>query len=132
MLAGIEPEPVADPMDRLLQVIVVEGHQGPALVADQVMVMTTVRSVRPLEASDAIAHVDPADKVQTVQQLEGAVDARPTDRTLLEFGLDLRHRQSTSVAGYDIDQRIPRGPAVMARTPDGLTRLFCPGLIHGH
>ena len=124
MLAGIEAEPIADPMDRLLQVLVIEGDQGPALVADQVMVVTAVRSVRPLEASDAIANVDSADQVQTVQQLEGAVDARPADGTLLEFGLDFRHRQSTPVASYDIDQRVPRGAAVMARTPDGLTRLF--------
>jgi hypothetical protein len=124
VLAGIEAEPVADPMDRPLQVLVVEGDQGPTLIADQMVVVSAVRSMRALEASHAIADVYPADEVQAVEQLEGAVDARAANGPLLEFRLDLRHRQGTSVAGYDIDQCVSRGPAVVARTPDGLTRLI--------
>lgn len=68
-----EGEPVADPVDRRLELVVGEGKHPPAAVADRVM-MVIARVVGGLEAGDAAPLVHAVDESELVHELERAVD----------------------------------------------------------
>ena len=96
--------PALDLVQGALELVVGEGFDLAAVVADEVVVMLAVRVDR-LEAGRAGADVDPLDEPVLAQVLEYAVDARDSDPAALGPQLieDLLGGQAAILAPEQLD-----------------------------
>ena len=112
MVLRVEAESRREPVDRLLQASVVEGHEPPAAVAQEVM-MVLARGIHQFVAGHAVADLDRFDEMVVCQQLEHSIHARPTHRplsiaSLAEGILDLQRAQCAPLPREQADHLVPR------------------------
>src|SRR5256886_268357 len=119
--------PALDLVQGALELVVGEGLDLAAVVADEVMMMLSVRVDR-LEAGRAGADVDPLDEPVLAQLLEYAVDARDSDPAALgsELVEDLLGRQAAILAPEQLDAGAAGGPVSMPPRPLPAERLGWP------
>ena len=115
-----EREPVADPVDRRLELIVGEGQHPPAAVADRV-VMVLARVMSRLEAGDAVSRIHALDEGELVQELERAVDGGAAHRPppVGQRALELLGAAQASRRGEFLEHELA---AAAAAQPCGLER----------
>jgi len=131
VVGGPEAKPAGQLIDRALERGVVERHELPTLVAQQVMVMVLAGGVGRLVTGDPVADVNAADQVVGVQELEDAVDARPADGSLASPAaaqriLDLERAERAVLAGKQFDQPVAGSAAVVSRALEDVSRVICP------
>ena len=131
MVRGPEAEPARELVDRAFERGVVERHELPALVAQQMMVVVLSGGVGGLVTGDAVAYVDAADQIVSVQELEDAVDAGPADGALASPSaaqgvLDLERAERAVLAREQLDQPVAGSPAVVSRALEDRTGVLGP------
>ena len=140
MLLRPETEAALQRVDRLLERVVVERDEQPALVAHEVMVVMVMLLERsPLVASDAVADVDAGDQPQILKDLDTAVDAcdayraghDPVAQPRTQPRVDLMHRQCTVLTCEQLDQHLPRPTASMPRSAKPVASTVGPRLLIG-
>lgn len=112
---------------------ILERLDSSAVVAHQVMVMVASR-MRRLEASEPVAEIDPLYEAESVETLDGAVDARDSDARpgRPELLVDLLRRETASLPAEEFHDGSPRASASAARRAETFERRLCPDrLRHG-
>jgi hypothetical protein len=98
----VHPETEASryPVDRSLEVRVIERHEPPARIADEMVVMLAPR-IDELVSRGTVADLEPVDQSALAEQLEDPVDARPPHPLLLSAQpiLDLERGQRALLSG---------------------------------
>lgn len=107
MGGDLELRPLADPLDRPLQVGIGKGHQTPAADADHVVVMTA--RVIPLESHNLAADIDPMNQFQLLELLERPVNAGPPDTR--QPPIDLQRRNRAALTAKQLNHLQPRRPS---------------------
>lgn len=111
-------KPIFHILDRPLETGVLEGRQPPAALADSVMVVLAPGNHR-LEPCAALSHLDSLHETLTVEEIEGAIDAR--DAHMLAPSPDpigdLLGAEAAVMLTEKVDDRPARssGPAPIAR-----------------
>ena len=79
----IHPETQASgkPVDGALKVAVVERHETPTAITEQMMVMNA-RWIDQLIASHRVPQLQPCDQTAVIQEVQNAIDARASYSTL--------------------------------------------------
>jgi hypothetical protein len=108
-------EPLGQVVDRALERGIIERHELPALLADEVVVMLPAR-LGALEPRQALADRHALDESVVDEQLEHAVNARATRRLApsTERVLDLDGAQSARLTGQKVDDPFARSAAFEA------------------
>src|SRR5262249_45921434 len=119
--------PALDLAQRLLELLVLEGLDLPAVLADEVMVVLAA-AVRGLEVRRARAELDPVHEAAVGQQVEHPVDGRDPDRTALASeGVEhLLRREAAVLATEKLDYGSARAPAAEAGGLERGQRLVAP------
>ena len=109
MVLESHPEPLRETVDGLLKLGIVEGHEAPAVLAHQVMMVLAV-GVRALKARQPLPDDDPLDEPVIDQEVKRPVDARAAGwRPLYAQGvLDLDRAQSAGFVGQQVDDPLTR------------------------
>jgi hypothetical protein len=95
-------------VDRPLQVAIVKGHEPPARVAQEVMVMGA-GGIDQLVADGGVAQLQAANQPSLLQKFEDAVDARASHTTTVpatKAVLDLEHAERAGLFGEEVDDRV--------------------------
>jgi hypothetical protein len=126
-----EAEPVRKLVDRALEARVLECDELAALGAYEMVVMMLADGIGGLVAGDPIAEVETVDEVVSVQQLEHAIDARPTDRPLSpppasQRIFDLQCAQRTCLIGEEVDYTITGRATVVTGPPERAAGVLSP------
>jgi hypothetical protein len=112
-------ELAAEPLEGLLQMLVLESNDLAARIADEVVVMTAVR-MGELVAGHAPADVELLDELHARQDVEDSVDARdsrvPTAGPKLVE--DLLGCETAILMGQELDDGCPRTSGSVARAPE--------------
>lgn len=111
-----ETEAPREPVQRALEVAVVERHEAPAGVAEQV-VMMHAGGINGLIAGYRVAQVQTADQASLLQQVEDPVDARASDTALAlaQQVFDLERRQRALLRREKFDDRGARSATPVPR-----------------
>jgi zinc/manganese transport system substrate-binding protein len=138
VLLGLEAEATLERVDRLLERVVIERHQQPAAVADEMMmVMVVLLERRALIACDSVTDVDAGDQPQVLQHLDPAVDAgdthRPSHNALLQPGaeplVDLLNGERALLASEQFDQHIAGTTSPVTGPMNLRACAICPRLL---
>ena len=107
--------PVGQPLDRALELAVLERGHLAAGLADEMVVMVAARVDR-LIARHALGHVHAPREVQAVEQIERAVDGRHADvaAALVQAVGDLLCRDAAAQVGQALDDRRARSAQSVA------------------
>ncbi len=81
MVVRVEPEATREPVNGALQITVIEGHQAPAGIAQQ-MVMMSAGRIDQLIAGHAAAQIQARDEPPLLQKLQDPIDARASHATV--------------------------------------------------
>jgi len=116
VVARVEAEATRHAVDRALEIAVVEGHQAPARIAQQ-MVVVDARGIDQLVAGHRIPQLQPRDQSSVVQEVEDAIDARARHPAVAatQAIFDLEGGQRARLAREQVDDRVSRAPRTMAR-----------------
>ncbi len=116
MAVDRDAEAFGQAVDRVLEAGIVERHEPPALLADE-MVMMVAPGLAALKPGLAVADRDPLDEAVFGEQLEDPVDAgspgRPSARPQLV--LDLYGAQRTWLPREQLDHPLPGSPPFQPR-----------------
>lgn len=117
MLCDLERDAGRHAVDRPLELLVLEGEDVAAGVADEVVMVVLVgaRQVR-LVARDALADLDARQELEALELVEDAVDARAADPAFAARKrlLDLLGRERARLLGEQVDDRLPGSAAAKA------------------
>ena len=116
VLVHRDVEPLGEALNRALQTAIVERDQPPAALTHEVMMMLARRIDR-LVVRDALAQVESLHQTVLVQQIQDAIDARPTHRTtprLTQALLDVQRRQRARLLREQLENRPARTAPPMA------------------
>lgn len=128
MVLDANAEALGEVVDRPFEAGVVEGHEAPALAADQVVMMGSA-GVDGFEPGLARADGDPLGEAVLDQQLEHPVDAGSADRRSLgaKRVLDLDRAQGAGLAREQLDHPLPRPAALVTGPGQHRVDVFTPG-----
>ena len=138
MLLRLEAEAALERADRLLECVVVERDQQPALAADEVMMVMVVLLERgTFVAGDAVTDIDAGDQPEILQHLDTAVDAgdshRAADEALPEPGgqplVDLLDREGAVLTRKQLDQHVARTTTAVTSSADRGAGALAPCLL---
>jgi len=109
------PAAARDPLERLLEGVVLERLDLAAVPADEVVMMVAAR-VDPFEAGDPVAEVDPLHEPEPVETFERAVDACDSDPRSFRAHpvVDLLRREAAVLVTEERDDDAARAPAAPA------------------
>ena len=109
VLGDLKTHLAGQPIDGLLELLVVERNHPPADIADEVMVMIASGHER-LVPGDSLADLQSPHELHVGQQLERPVDAREPHAVALppQAGLDLRRGERARLLRQQVDNRQPR------------------------
>ena len=109
VLGDLKTHLAGQPIDGLLELLVVERNHPPADIADEVMVMIASGHER-LVPGDSLADLQSPHELHVGQQLERPVDAREPHAVALppQAGLDLRGGERARLLRQQVDNRQPR------------------------
>lgn len=128
-----DTEPRRQRLDRLLEPVVVERDEPAAVLADEMMVVMTVRE-DPLEPSLPVADRDPLNEAVLDEQVKHAVDAGSAGGPTIggpERILDLDDAQRTRLSGEEIDDAIAGAAALETRAGEDVVNVNVP-IGRGH
>ena len=122
-----ETQPARYPVDRSLKVRIIERHQPPARIADEMVVMLATR-IDELVPRGTVAELKSVDQPALAEQLKDAVDTRPSDPLLLAAQqiIEFKRGQRALLAGEQIDQRVTRATLLMPSLIEHHPRVLCP------
>jgi len=112
----IEPQATREPVDGTLQIAVIERHQAPAGIAQEVMMMSAGR-VDQLVTGHAGTQIQARDQPPLLQKLQDAVDARARHPTLTGAKpiFDLQRAQCARLVCEEVDDGVARTAFAMSR-----------------
>ena len=116
--ADLVAQPAPEPLDRLLEALVLERRDAAAALADDVMVVMTAGHDG-LVARPALAGLDALDETHPVEEVERPVDARDPDPAA---ALVAASRRSPGPRGSSPGAREARRPRSARRRSDGPPR----------
>jgi hypothetical protein len=111
-------ELAAESLEGFLQVLVLEGNNLAAGIADEVVVMVAAR-VGKLVAGDASPDVELLDELHAREDIEDSVDARDSGVPTAGAKLvkDLLGREAAILVGQELDDCCPSTPGPVAGAP---------------
>jgi zinc transport system substrate-binding protein len=126
LLDGVA-EATGDTVDRTLEPGVTERLDLAAITADEMVMVIPVRSRR-LVARNPVAGVDTLDQPQVRQCFQRAVDGGDPDRPacLPQLVVDVLRAQAAVLPAEQLDDRLPRAAAAVARRFEGFERITRP------
>src|SRR3954451_7728589 len=130
VVADLELRALRDPVDRALELGVLERRDLAAVLADEVVVMMGATGVGRLEAGDAVTDLDTGDELEPFELLQDPVDRGPPNlaRRALQPRLHLERRQRAAMLGKDVDDRPTGAAAAVAGGGQLPGRVLLPGL----
>lgn len=118
-------------LERRLEGRILERLDLPAVVADEMVVMLSIR-VRGLEARDTVPEVDPLHEVKVGEAFESPIDARNADASgpSTEPVVDLLRRDTALLACEELDDRAPSASTSPTRRAEPRQRVLGPDPGH--
>jgi hypothetical protein len=103
----VKPQTTREPVDGALEITVIEGHQAPAGIAQQV-VMVGAGGVDQLIAGHATTEVQARNEPSLLEKLQDAIDARASHTTFTgaKAIFDLKRAQRTRLTCEEVDHRV--------------------------
>ena len=131
MTVDADAEALREAMDRALESRIVERHETPALLADQVMVVLTAR-LRALEPRLPVPHLHSLHQTVLDQQVEHPVDAGATDRLRLgpQRVFYLHRAERAGFLRKQLDHSLARAPALESRARELGVNVLAPSSGH--
>ena len=120
-------EPAAEPVDRALELGVLERGERAARLADRVVVMVAVRG-HALEPGRPLPRVQPLDEAELVERVERPVDAGEPDLAVaaVELAGDLLGAHAAVLGGEQLDHGRARAARLAPRVLERAARLLGP------
>jgi hypothetical protein len=114
MLVHIEPQATGEPVNRALQIAVVKGHQTPAGIAQQVMMMRA-GWVDQLVTRHVLPQLQSCNQPPILKQIEDSIDARASHTALAytQPVFDLKGAERAGLLGQQVDDRVSRTTLTM-------------------
>lgn len=127
MLVRIKTQATGKPVDRALQVPVIERHKTPAGIT-QHMMMVDARGVDQLIARHGITQLQTRHQSAILKQIEDAIDTRASDTPLpgAQLIFDLNGTESTRLLSQQVDDRVPRPTLTMPSLAEHRTSVLGP------
>jgi len=124
---NVDSEPARDPVERLLERIVLKRLDATASLADNVMVMLAV-GVNELETGTAFAHLEPLDEPCARQNVQSPIHAGDPDPFAAATQLieDLLRRQAAVLLAEQLDDGRPRAAGSIPVPPQRRERMSLP------